>query len=182
MRAGLGHQHAVAGPQPLDGQRPFDELAEVALLPGEEDRERGHLHLRRRVGRDLQERLRIGHHQGRRAVQPAQGVAQLPLLDHQAIGVAVQQVADRLHLGHDQPALGRFHVDGHHQHGHLARRNQVGHQRRRAEEILGRRLNQRLAQFQHAAALGGDRFDERRFRLRAVRPAKPPAAWQDPTC
>ena len=79
---------------------------------------------------DLQKRLRIGHHQGRRAVEPVQGVAQLPLLDDHAVGVAVQQVADRLHLRQDQPALGGLHVDRHDQHGQLARRHQVGHDRR----------------------------------------------------
>ena len=37
MRTGLGHQHAVAGPQPLDGQGPFDELPQIALLPREKN-------------------------------------------------------------------------------------------------------------------------------------------------
>ena len=72
--------------------------------------------------------------------EPVQGVAQLPLLDDQAIGVAVQQVADGLHLRDDQAALGGLQVDRHDQHGQLARRHQVGHDGRRAEELLRGRL------------------------------------------
>ena len=33
MGAGLGHQNSVAGTKPLDGGRPFDKLAQIALLP-----------------------------------------------------------------------------------------------------------------------------------------------------
>ena len=94
MRAGFGHEHAVARPQPFDNECPFDKLPQVAFLPGKEDRERRHRYFGRRIGRDFQERLRVGHHQGRRAVQAAQRLAKLALLDNQAVGVAVLPIKE----------------------------------------------------------------------------------------
>jgi hypothetical protein len=49
----------------------------------------------------------------------------------------IEQVADRLHLRQDQPALGGFLVDGHDEHGHLAGRDEVADDARRVEELLG---------------------------------------------
>ena len=67
------------------------------------------------------------------ALEPLQRAAQFALLYHQAIGIVVQQVADRLHLGQDQPPLGRFLVNRHHQHGHFARTDQVAEDGRIAQ-------------------------------------------------
>ena len=47
--------------------------------------------------------------------------------------------------------------------------------RRRAEEILGRGLDQRLAQLEHAAPVGGDRFRRPGSCVRAVGSRTPPA-------
>ena len=146
VRAGLGDEHAVARPQPIDRHRAADQLGEVALGAGEEDREGGHRHARRRVGGHLQEGLRVGDHQRRRAVQRVERVAQLALLDDQAVGVVVEQVADRLHLRQDQAALGRLLVDRHHQHDQLARAHEVAEQRGRVENVLRRGAHDRLAQ------------------------------------
>ena len=112
----------------------------------------------------MREGLRVGHHQGRRAAEPIERVAELALLDDHAHGVAVQQVADRLHLRQDEAALGGFHVDRHHQHGHLARRDQVGRDRRRIEELVRRGFDECLAQVEDAAALGGHGFHAKDFR------------------
>ena len=73
----------------------------------------------------FRKRLRVGHHQRRRALQAVQRVAQLALLDDQAVGVVVEQVADA-----SAPAAGSagpWAPPGrwHDQHGQLARRHQV---------------------------------------------------------
>ena len=97
--------------------------------------------------------MRVGDHQGRGALEPLQGVTKFPLLDDHAVGVAVQQVADRLHLRLDQPALGGLLVDRHHQDHQFARRHQVGDDRGGVDELLGGRGHQGLAQIE--AAVGG---------------------------
>ena len=59
--------------------------------------------------------------------------------------------------------MGRFQVDRHDQHGHLARGDQVGHDGRGVDEFLGHGADERLAQFQHALALRSYRLDKRGF-------------------
>ena len=90
-------------------------------------------------------------------VEPVERAAQLALLDDQAIGVAVQQVADRLHLRQDQPAARRLLVDRHHEHGQLAGADQVAEDGRVVDEVRRRGVEQRLAEVQHAAPLAAPR-------------------------
>ena len=95
VRAGLGDEHAVAGLQVVDGQRPADELDQVALEAGEEDREAWSA-ARRAACRPATLRKAcesVTTRAGGR-FEAVQGVAQLALLDDQAIGVVVEQVAD----------------------------------------------------------------------------------------
>ena len=89
--------------------------------------------------------------------------------DDHAIGFVIEQVADRLHLGQDQPALGRFHVDGDDQHGHLAGRHQIAQDCGREQEFLGRHVDQGAAQFLGPLAggrRGADHPDARGLQLR----------------
>ena len=80
VRAGLGDEHAVAGRSCSMAERPAHQLGQVALEAREEDRERRQRHVGRRVGGDLEERLRVGDDQRRRLASggPARRAARAP--------------------------------------------------------------------------------------------------------
>ena len=155
VAAGLGDEDVGAALEVVDRQRALDLADEVALEAAEEDAEARHRHLGRRVGRHLEERLRVGDHELRRPVEALDGVAELALLHHERHRVAVHEVADALHLRQDQAAARRLLVDRHHEHGELAGVDEVAEDRRVVDEVRRRRVEQRLAEVEHAAALAG---------------------------
>ena len=72
-----------------------------------------------------------------------------------AIASLSMQVADALHLRQDQAAARRLLVDRHHEHGEVAGVDEVAEDRRVVDEVRRRRVEQRLAEVEHAAALAG---------------------------
>jgi len=92
-----------------------------------------------------------------------QRAAQLALPDHEAKRVAVQQIADGLHLRQNQAALRRLLVNRHDEHGEFARANEVADEGRAVNEIRRRDLDQRLAQLQHSRAAHGRRAHHASF-------------------
>ena len=144
----------------LDGQRAPHLLGEIALKAGHQDRERRHRHAGRHVGGHLQKRLRVGHHEGRRLVERVERPPQLAVLRHQRQALAVEQIADRHHLRQDEAPFRRLLVDGHHEHGHLARRHEIRDNAPAVEMIRGSKPEQRLTQVPHAlAGQGGERHE-----------------------
>ncbi len=139
---------------------PSTNWREIAFLPGEEDRERGHLDRRRRVAGHFQESLRVGHHQGRRAVEAVQGVAQLALLHHQAH--RRRRPAGR---GSSAPAAGSAGPWGlpcrWARRARPARPAARGRRQSRGglRNSSGAVLNEGFAKFKDAATLRGDRFN-----------------------
>ena len=152
VRAALGHQHAVAAAQVVDGARAGGEGFQVAFVAREEDAERRHRDARWRVGRDFEERLRIADDQIRRAAEAREQRRQFAFLHHQRRLVAVEQVADGLHLRQDEPAARRFFIDRHHQHGEAAGRQQVAGDCGWIEPLRRADGDQRRAQVVDAAA------------------------------
>ena len=155
VAAVLGDEDAVAGAQLFDGERAGDLRGEVALEAGEQDGEARHGHVERRVGRHLEERLRVGDDQLGRTGESRDRVLELALLDDQRHGVGVHEVADGLHLRQDEAAARGLLVDRHDQHGELARTDQVAEDGGVVDEVGRRRGQQRLAKVEHAAAQRG---------------------------
>ncbi len=152
VAAGLGDEHPGAALEVVHGQRALHLAREVALEAAEEDAEARHRHLRRRVGGHFEERLRVRDDELRRHIEAREGAAQLALLDHQCQGVAVHEVADALHLRQDQAAARRLLVDGHHEDGEVAGVHEVAEDGGVVDEVRRRRVEQRLAEVEHAAA------------------------------
>jgi len=82
-------------------------------------------------------------------------MAQLALFNNHTQGVSIQQVADGLDLGQDQPPFGRFLVNRHHQHRRLARTDQIGDNGRAAKKIGGRLFDDPLLQHPDSFSVDG---------------------------
>jgi len=179
MGTGLSDEDSVSGNQRIHGQRPFHLRDQIAFEPRKQNREAGQHNVVRRIRCDLEKSLRISHHKCGGLVQPVEGVAELPFLDHHAVGIAVQQVANGLDLRQDQPPLGGFLVNGDDQHGHLARPDDVCEDARVVHEVGRSVVQQRLADIEdplpgdcrrpdHRDLASGEPFDHRRVRRRLI--------------
>ena len=85
---------------------PRTNSARSPLYRAKRMEKRGQRHVRRRVAGDLQEALRVGDDERRRALEPVERVAQFALLDDEAVGVVVEHVADGLTCGRISRPLG----------------------------------------------------------------------------
>ena len=126
MGTALTDQHLVAVAQLLQRVRAADQTVQIALEAREQDRERRHRDARGRMLRDPLERLRIRDHERGSMLQPAECRLQLRILTADHGAVVVEQLAQRLLLRQDDPALGRGFVDRDDQHDGVALLHQIG--------------------------------------------------------
>ena len=154
--AGFGDQHPVAVAQLRDRRGACGEAGDVALQPREEDREGGAGDFRRRLAHHEVDDLRIADDERGGSPQIGEGGGVFAFADDRHPYSVVEGVADRLHLREDQPSLRRLLVDRHDQHHAAAGRNEVAEQRRRFDELLRHRFDQRrLESGEHPVALRG---------------------------
>src|SRR5208283_3892176 len=90
MSTGLSDKHPVSSPQFFDRKSPFDLGGQVALEASKKNRETGHRHTLRRIGRNVQECLRVSNHKLGWTVQFFKSPAQLAFLYHHANGVTIE--------------------------------------------------------------------------------------------
>ncbi|MNO50099.1 hypothetical protein D3C76_404650 [compost metagenome] len=135
-------------------------------MPGEQDGERGQGHVPRRVGGNLEEDLRVSDDEPRPRSEPLQRRPELVLLRHDGDGVALEQVADRLLLRQNQPALGRGFVNRHDQHDEIARRDKVADEPEALLLVRKGRHDRPLQLGDTAAVQGAERHAFRQAQLR----------------
>ena len=125
MRAAFDDQDSVAVAKLVESVNARLENVVVALVAGEEDREGRQLHVRRHDRAHLGEGLRVRHDHPRRRAQRRQRPGQFRHLRDDRDAAAVENVADRLLLGQDQPPLRSRRIDRHHEHDDVAAHQHV---------------------------------------------------------
>ena len=125
MGAALRHQHPVPVPQAFHRGDPFHCGFQIALVPGHQDGEGGERDAFRHDGADRPERLAVRDHHRRGLPQLLQRRFQLRIPADTGDRPPVQQVADRLLLGQDQPSLRRGFIHGADQHADVPRLRQI---------------------------------------------------------
>ena len=125
VRAGFGDQHAGVFAELPDGCRALHEVVDVALVTGEEHRERSQQACGGLLRIDSRENLRVGDNQFRRCGQRRERAFDLVggTADHAAL--LIEQLADRLDLRQDEASLGGLDVLRHDEHHHVARRGEA---------------------------------------------------------
>ncbi len=125
MRAGFGDQHAGVFAELPDGCRALHEVVDVALVTGEEHRERSQQACGGLLRIDSRENLRVGDNQFRRCGQRRERAFDLVggTADHAAL--LIEQLADRLDLRQDEASLGGLDILRHNEHHHVACRGEA---------------------------------------------------------
>jgi hypothetical protein len=102
--------------------------------------------------------MRAGDNDAGRCLQIVQSLLQSRVFHNHAASLAVEKIANGLRLKLLDAALGRFLVDGHHQHGRFIRPYQIAQKHRGLGGFRRRNFRELCAEFIHAFAGGRDEF------------------------
>ena len=167
VRAALGDENLVAISKMAKRRRAANRRLQKALAARHENRKRRKRNVLRDDFRDDRERLRVGDDHVGLSSERGQKSGQLRLLDHNAARVAVEHVADRLHLRQDHAPFWSGFVDGRDEHDEPVGAYEVG--KKLSSAILRSQRAEALLELENPLARHGtDAQDIRRSLFKKV--------------